>query len=92
MVMYNHSTKSEWRNTYELRYGRDLYDYDLSELIFNKPDYEKEYFSDKYLVTGHVPTMGEILEKNRHIAIDCGAGFGGKLGCICLETMEKYYV
>ena len=71
---------------------RDLYDYDLSELIFNKPDYEKEYFSDKYLVTGHVLTMGEIMEKNRHIAIDCGAGFGGKLGCICLETMEKFYV
>lgn len=71
---------------------RDLYDYDLSELIFHKPDYEKEYFPDKYLVTGHVPTMGEIMEKNRHIAIDCGAGFGGKLGCICLETMEKFYV
>lgn len=70
---------------------RDLYDYDLSELIFNKPDYEKEYFLDKYLVTGHVPTMGEIMERNRHIAIDCGAGFGGKLGCICLETGEKYY-
>ena len=71
---------------------RDLYDYELSELIFNKPDYEKEYFPDKYLVTGHVPAMGEIMEKNRHISIDCGAGFGGKLGCICLETMEKFYV
>ena len=71
---------------------RDLYDYDLSELIFHKPDYEKVYFSDKYLVTGHVPTMGEVMEKNRHIAIDCGAGYGGKLGCICLETMEKFYV
>lgn len=71
---------------------RDLYDYDLSELIFSKADYDKEYFPDKYLVTGHVPTMAGILEKNRHIAIDCGCGFGGKLGCICLETMEKFYV
>jgi len=71
---------------------RDLYDYDLSELIFNKPDYEKTYFLDKYLVTGHVPTMGEIMEKNRHIALDCGAGYGGQLGCICLDTMEKFYV
>jgi len=71
---------------------RDLYDYNLSELIFNKADYEKEYFTDKYLVTGHVPTMGEIMEKNRHIVIDCGAGYGGKLGCICLDTMEKFYV
>lgn len=71
---------------------KDLYDYDLSELIFNKADYDKEYFPNKYLVTGHVPTMSGILEKNRHIVIDCGCGFGEKLGCICLETMEKFYV
>lgn len=91
---------------------RDLYDYDLSELIFHKPDYEKIYFPDKYLVTGHIPTrtvfaaeqgknlnelkteefVDKIFEKNHHIAIDCGCGYGGKLGCICLETMEKIYV
>lgn len=91
---------------------RDLYDYDLSELIFQKPQYDKVYFQDKYLVTGHTPTrviyaaeqghrleelgpdeyVDKIYTKNRHIAIDCGCEFGGKQGCICLETMEEFYV
>ncbi|MBR5474870.1 MAG: metallophosphoesterase [Lachnospiraceae bacterium] len=90
---------------------RDLDDYDVSEMIFQRPDYTKVYFSDKYLVTGHVPTRliyettvsefaeevetvesrDRIFEKNNHIAIDCGAGFGGRLGCICLDTLEKFY-
>lgn len=34
----------------------------------------------------------EIFVKNRHIVIDCGCEFGGKLGCICLDTMEQFYV
>ena len=34
----------------------------------------------------------EIFKKNRHIAIDCGSGFGGRLGCICLDTFEEFYV
>ena len=79
------------------RSDRDLYDYDPSELIFRKPDYTKEYFPDKYLVTGHTPTRtihdrDEIFVKNRHIVIDCGCEFGGKLGCVCLDTMEQFYV
>lgn len=78
---------------------RSLDDYDLSEMIFNKPDYDKVYFKNTYLVTGHTPTRliradqkDEIYEGNNHIAIDCGAGYGGKLGCICIDTMEKYYI
>jgi serine/threonine protein phosphatase 1 len=91
---------------------REIYDYKLSEMIFNKPDYERVYFKDKYLVTGHTPTriihaeqMGISLEemdqreyddtifiKNNHIAIDCAASYGGNLGCICLDTMEEFYV
>lgn len=79
--------------------SRSLDDYDLSEMIFHKPDYDKVYFKNTYLVTGHTPTRliradqkDEIYEANNHIAIDCGAGYGGKLGCICLDTMEKYYI
>lgn len=81
----------------QFRSDKDLYDYDLSELIFQKPDYSREYFQDKYLVTGHTPTRtihdrDVIFVKNRHIAIDCGCEFGGKLGCVCLDTMEQFYV
>lgn len=33
-----------------------------------------------------------VLMINNHIAIDCGCAYGGKLGCICLETFETFYV
>lgn len=91
---------------------RSLEDYDLSEMIFHKPDYDNVYFKNAYMVTGHTPTRlihaeeqgisidqisptdykDEIVMKNNHIAIDCGAGYGGRLGCICLNTMDTYYV
>ena len=68
------------------------------ELIVGEPEYEKEYFTDRYLVTGHTPTdlidescSGRIYQKNSHIAIDCGAVFGNPLGCICLNTLEEFY-
>lgn len=62
------------------------------------PEYEKIYFEDRYIVTGHTPTgyidenhIGRICRKNRHIAIDCGAVFGAPLGCVCLDTLEEFY-
>jgi serine/threonine protein phosphatase 1 len=75
----------------ELCTGRDL--------VWGEPDYEKEYYKDIILVTGHTPTvlidknsMGKIWKGNNHIAVDCGAVFGNPLGCICLDTMEEFYV
>lgn len=69
------------------------------EFIIGEPEYEKEYFSDKFIVTGHTPTgfidpeyTGKIWQKNNHIAIDCGAVFGNPLGCVCLDTLEEFYV
>lgn len=78
---------------------RPLSDYRLHEMIFNVPDYSKTYFADRYLVTGHRPTFtipgdpasGGIYMANRHIAIDCGCGFGRALGAVCLDTLEEYY-
>ena len=67
--------------------------------LYTKTDYEKTYYPDKYLVTGHVPTFsfspdhdGKIYRKNRHIAIDCGVCHGKNLGCIRLEDFEEFYV
>ena len=79
---------------------KEMWEYELHELVWERPDYEMPYFPDKYVITGHTPTMfiednprpGYIFRKNNHIAIDCGAGFGGRLGCICLETGEEFYV
>ena len=35
---------------------KPLEEYDLDELLFERADYDKVYFPDKYLVTGHTPT------------------------------------
>lgn len=69
------------------------------DFTFSEPEYEKEYFPDIYIITGHTPTSfidpnsrGKIWHGNRHIAIDCGAVFGNPLACLCLDTMEEFYV
>jgi len=62
-------------------------------------DYRKKYFRGAYLVTGHVPTFhidrsfrGKIYKKKNHLAIDVGAAYGQRMGCICLDTHEEFYV
>lgn len=71
----------------------------ISDFIMGEPEYEKMYFEDAVIVTGHTPTgfidpdyTGRIWKGNNHIAIDCGAVFGNPLGYICLDTMEGIYV
>lgn len=78
--------------------SKSLSAYPLHELIWTKTDYDKVYFEDKILITGHTPvqllTNGKsktILKRNNHIAIDCGCGFQGKLAVLCLDTMEEMY-
>ena len=77
----------------------DYEEWTLEDYILGEPDYEEVYFEDKYIVTGHTPTgyidrksMGKIWMGNRHIAIDCGAVFGNPLGCLCLDTLEEFYI
>lgn len=74
-------------------------DWTMDDYIMGEPDYDKVYFDDMYIVTGHTPTgfidnkyVGKIWKGNKHIAIDCGAVYGKHLGCICLDTMEEFYV
>lgn len=76
-----------------------LEDYELYDFISGRMDYNKVYFDNCYLVSGHTPTGvidtaydGRIYRKNNHIAIDCGAVFKKPLGCICLDTLEEFYV
>lgn len=79
--------------------NKSLDDYTLYEMLFCKCDYSKQYFDDKYLITGHTPTFlikehlnkNSIYRKNYHIAIDCGCGYGGKLGVICLDDGKEFY-
>lgn len=69
------------------------------DLLWTRMDYEKVYYADRFLVTGHTPTVlidpeykEKIFRKNNHIAVDCGAVFFGTLGCFCLDTLEEIYV
>ena len=72
---------------------------DRNDFIWERMDYDRVYYQNKLLVSGHTPTLlldrtcvGKIVQRNHHIAIDCGACFTGTLGCICLETLQTFYV
>ena len=78
---------------------KDPADCEEFAFIWVRMDYTKTYYRNKLLVTGHTPTFfidpacaGRILHRNNHIVIDCGAVYEGVLGCLCLETMEEFYV
>lgn len=75
------------------------------ELLWDSPDFDS-VFGDKekdVLIVGHMPTVnfnGKRKSKiycgaGNIIDVDCGAVYtreGGRLGCLCLETMKEYYV
>lgn len=85
--------------------ARAMEEYDPEELLFCRPDPEAAYFPDKTLIFGHTPTrllyrqIGEpelpdrIFRRGTMIGIDCGCVYPhGRLGCLCLDTMEEFYV
>lgn len=78
---------------------KKLSQYLLEELVDSRPDFDKQLFEDNsvYVVFGHTPTKAisgkwEIYHSANNICIDCGAHFGGRLACLCLETMEEFYI
>ena len=82
---------------------KPMEDYELFDFLLGRPDPNTEFWTDRYLVYGHTPTrllrerIGEsesddILRSGQQIAIDCACAFGGKLGCLCLDTLEEIYV
>ena len=80
---------------------KELWEYELDELVWDRPDYGIQYFDNKYVITGHTPTMliennprpGYIYRANNHIAIDCGCYLPeGRLGCLRLDDMQEFYI
>lgn len=80
--------------------GKDIEDYSLKELIWDRAEYDIQYFQDMYVVTGHTPTQeiignprpGYIYKGNNHIAMDCGCYYpDGQMAAICLDTGEEFY-
>lgn len=77
---------------------RPLSEYQLEDFLFCRPGPDTVYFPDKLLVFGHTPTryfskQDKIFRWETWIDIDCGcAAPSGRLGCLCLDTMEEFYV
>ncbi|MDE7220523.1 MAG: metallophosphoesterase [Oscillospiraceae bacterium] len=85
--------------------ARPLAEYDLEDFLFCRPNLDTTYFPDKTLVFGHTPTRllyrqiggpeqpDRMFHRGTIIGIDCGCAYpGGRLGCLCLDTMEEFYV
>ena len=75
-------------------YSEDKFpeDYEPEE-VFATELPSTDFFKTRTLIVGHAPTAsGKIERKNGVIYLDCGAARGGKIGCLCLETDEEYYV
>ncbi|MBQ0065330.1 MAG: serine/threonine protein phosphatase [Firmicutes bacterium] len=78
---------------------RSLDSYTPEELVYERFDYEQPFFPEWTIISGHTPTMllqperpAKIFKYKNHRVIDCGCVFGGRLACLCLDTMEEYYV
>ena len=61
--------------------------------------YEQMDVGSDIVIFGHTTTQhlnddrsSRIWKLGNKICIDCGAAYGGKLACLCLETMEETYV
>ncbi len=80
---------------------KGLDEYELYELMEERMNYSKRYYSDinTFIITGHTPTVcikdwekAEVYIKNGHIAIDCGCISGGRLAAYCIETEAVKYI
>ena len=89
-----------FETNYDIVTSKDIEDYSLKDIIWDRAEYEKKYYDDKIVITGHTPTQmiegnpnpGYIYKKNTHMAIDCGAYLDdGRLAAVCLETGEEFY-
>lgn len=66
------------------------------EVLFGGHDYYRDWGCT--VIVGHRPTNSlnedreyRIYRKGSSIDVDCGLGFGGRLGVLCLETMREMY-
>ena len=81
---------------------RELDDYPPAAFLTAEPKPGMEYFADKTVIVGHIPThrleggtAGQILDDGGIIYIDCGAAHkedGGRVGCLRLDDFEEFYI
>ena len=70
-----------------------LEDYMPEDFISEPLDPSRPLIDGVTVIAGHVPTStGKIFYGDGCVLINCGAAFGGALGCLCLENGKEYYV
>lgn len=80
--------------------NKKMKEYYIDDLVWERMDYNKVYYDDKIIITGHTPTQlikgnknpGKIYKNGLNIDIDCGCAFGDTLGCLRLDDMKEFYV
>lgn len=80
---------------------RPLDDYMPEDFLTAAPTPGMEYYEDRTVIVGHVPTFrldggkpGKILDDGAVIYIDCGAAHkaeGGCVGCLRLDDFQEFY-
>lgn len=76
----------------------DINLYSEEELLFGPHDFSINHYDNTFIIVGHIPTrfikgavMDRIYTFNDSICLDCGLGFGGQLGVLCLDTGTELY-
>ena len=71
----------------------ELEDYQPEDFFGASLDPTRPLVDGKTVVVGHAPTKSGKIERGEgSIFMDCGVCDGGRLGCLCLETGEEFYV
>ena len=73
--------------------GKPLWEYGVEHTLFTTSRPGADYFPDRWLITGHVPTPDRRIHRDgRHFSIDCGCCFGGNLAVLRLDDLREFYV
>ncbi len=79
--------------------GKKLKKYTFEDLALTEVDYNRNYMDDDkvFIVSGSVPVQdiggeNKVYTSNNNICINGDLKNGGRLICLCLDTMKEYYV
>ncbi len=77
---------------------KPMHEYKISELLTGSIDPDREYFKNKYVVSGHMSTelmsgdyRGQVVVKGKNIFLDCGCTGKENIGCFRLEDGKIFY-
>lgn len=79
--------------------AKPLEDYDVMDLVWERPTLDTQYYEDATVIFGHTPTVyyGEeykdrAIHKDSWICIDTGVSFGRHPMLLRLDDMKEFYL